>query len=56
MTEHVDELTRGRAALRESKWSEAYETFSELDRLGSCHPKTSSCCQRRRSCWAESTR
>jgi len=39
MTEHVDELTRGRAAFRESNWSEAYETFAQLDRLGELPPE-----------------
>lgn len=39
MTEHGDQITSGRAALRASNWSEAYEILSELDRRGALSPQ-----------------
>jgi DNA-binding CsgD family transcriptional regulator/tetratricopeptide (TPR) repeat protein len=39
MTEHGDQITSGRAALRASNWSEAYEILSELDRRGALPPE-----------------
>jgi DNA-binding CsgD family transcriptional regulator len=39
MTEHGDQITRGRAAIRASKWSEAHEILSELDREKGLSPE-----------------
>ncbi|MGH8915507.1 MAG: tetratricopeptide repeat protein, partial [Acidimicrobiia bacterium] len=39
MTDHEDALVRGGRAFGESRWSEAYEIFSELDRRGELPPE-----------------
>jgi ATP/maltotriose-dependent transcriptional regulator MalT len=39
MTEHGDQITKGRAAIRASRWSEAYEILSELAREKTLSPE-----------------
>jgi len=39
MTEHGDQISNGRAALRASQWSEAYAILSELDRQRALPPE-----------------